>query len=143
MREDPSFPSRPRWQREANKKRVENLGLTSKSNWPRTTFKNGTVVVLVRTVVVLCSFELFSVISSHSAVFFFHNKPANNTHPAVFFSYNKPANSTFSHNKPAKRTNCRNGAAGRPPHVAVNAKASTTAPARRSLQPPPSCAVHR
>jgi hypothetical protein len=39
-----------------------------------------------------CSFELFSKISSHSA---------------VFFSHNKPANSTFSHNKPAKRTGCR------------------------------------
>jgi hypothetical protein len=36
-----------------------------------------------------CSLELFSGISSH---------------PAVFFSHNKPANSTFSHNKPAKRT---------------------------------------
>jgi hypothetical protein len=36
-----------------------------------------------------CSFELISGISSH---------------PAVFFSHNKPANSTFSHNKPAKRT---------------------------------------
>jgi hypothetical protein len=34
-----------------------------------------------------CSFELFSQISSH---------------PALFFSHNKPANSTFSHNKPAK-----------------------------------------
>jgi hypothetical protein len=36
-----------------------------------------------------CSFQLISGISSH---------------PAVFFSHNKPANSTFSHNKPAKRT---------------------------------------
>jgi hypothetical protein len=39
-----------------------------------------------------CSFELFSQISSHSV---------------VFFSHNKPANSTFSHSKPAKRTGCR------------------------------------
>jgi hypothetical protein len=38
-----------------------------------------------------CSFELFSGISSH---------------PAVFFSHNKPANSTFSHNKLAKQTCC-------------------------------------
>jgi hypothetical protein len=38
-----------------------------------------------------CSFELFSGISSH---------------PAVFFSHNKSANSTFSHNKPAKRIGC-------------------------------------
>jgi hypothetical protein len=38
-----------------------------------------------------CSFELFSQISSHPAVFFFHNKPTN---------------STFSHSKPAKRTGC-------------------------------------
>jgi hypothetical protein len=38
------------------------------------------------------SFELFSQISSHLA---------------VFFSHNKPANSTFNHNKPAKRTGCR------------------------------------
>jgi hypothetical protein len=37
------------------------------------------------------SFELISGISSHSA---------------VFFSHNKPANSIFSHNKPAKRTGC-------------------------------------
>jgi hypothetical protein len=37
------------------------------------------------------SFELFSGISSHPD-------------PAVFFSHNKPANNTFSHNKPAKRT---------------------------------------
>jgi hypothetical protein len=36
-----------------------------------------------------CSLELISRISSH---------------PAVFFSHNEPANSTFSHNKPAKRT---------------------------------------
>jgi hypothetical protein len=36
-----------------------------------------------------CSFRWFSQISSHSA---------------VFFSHNKPANSIFSHNKPAKRT---------------------------------------
>jgi hypothetical protein len=34
-----------------------------------------------------CSFELISGISSH---------------PAVFFSHNKSANNTFSHNKPAK-----------------------------------------
>jgi hypothetical protein len=38
-----------------------------------------------------CSFELFSQISSH---------------PAVFFSHNKPTNSTFSHNKLVKRTDC-------------------------------------
>jgi hypothetical protein len=38
-----------------------------------------------------CLFELFREISSH---------------PAVFFSHNKPANSTFSHNNPAKRTGC-------------------------------------
>jgi hypothetical protein len=36
-----------------------------------------------------CSFELIIQISSH---------------PAVLFSHNKPANSTFSHNNPAKRT---------------------------------------
>jgi hypothetical protein len=34
-----------------------------------------------------CSFELFSGISSH---------------PAVFFSHNEPANNTFSHSTPAK-----------------------------------------
>jgi hypothetical protein len=28
------------------------------------------------------------------------------SHPAVFFSHNKPANSTFSHNNPAKRIGC-------------------------------------
>jgi hypothetical protein len=38
------------------------------------------------------SFELFSGINSH---------------PAVFFSHNKPTNSIFSHNKPAKRTGCK------------------------------------
>jgi hypothetical protein len=38
------------------------------------------------------SFELFSGIS---------------THPAVFFSHHKPANSTFSHNKSAKRIGCK------------------------------------
>jgi hypothetical protein len=36
-----------------------------------------------------CLFELFSQISSHLAVFFSHNKPANST-----FSYNKPAKPT-------------------------------------------------
>jgi hypothetical protein len=50
-----------------------------------------------------CSFELFSGISSH---------------PAVFFSHTKPANSTFSHSKPAKRTGCvsvpRRGPPARP-----------------------------
>jgi hypothetical protein len=40
----------------------------------------------------LCSFRWISGISSH---------------PAVFFSHNKPANSTFSHNKPTKRTGRR------------------------------------
>jgi hypothetical protein len=40
-----------------------------------------------------CSFEFISGISSH---------------PAVFFSRNKPANGTFSHDKPAKRT-CYSG----------------------------------
>jgi hypothetical protein len=39
-----------------------------------------------------CSFRWISRISSH---------------PAVFFSHNKPANSTFSHTKPAKRTGCQ------------------------------------
>jgi hypothetical protein len=41
-----------------------------------------------------CSFRWFSQMSSH---------------PAVFFSHNKPANSAFSHNNPAKRTCCRSG----------------------------------
>jgi hypothetical protein len=31
------------------------------------------------------------------------------SHPAVFFSHNKPANNTFSHNKPAKRTGWEKG----------------------------------
>jgi hypothetical protein len=39
-----------------------------------------------------CSFRWISRISSH---------------PAVFFSHNKLANSTFRHNKPAKRTECK------------------------------------
>jgi hypothetical protein len=50
-----------------------------------------------------CSFELFSEISSH---------------PAVFFSHNKPANSTFSHSKPAKRTGCfSTGLSAQPEHT--------------------------
>jgi len=66
--------------------RVQDTRLKATSSRPRESRR-----CLARALLSPCSFELISRISSHSA---------------VFFSHNKPANSTFSHNKPAKRTRC-------------------------------------